>query len=198
MHLIIDDYPLVHRRGSLLFSGALMPVLILLLGTIAITIIEVDNVFGQSNLKTTIALSTSEVQPGGLIFYSVKVLDGQTDENIEDASVQATINASGLDDAEPVDEETNENGVAFFSAQLDPEDPEGIYDLKFTISKAGYNNETQNTFFVVTDELSEIEDSGNDNDNGNGDANGNSGDNGNSDNDDGNNNNNNDNNNNNE
>ena len=59
----------------------------------------------------------------------MKVLDGQTDENIEDASVQATINATGLDDVEPVVEETNENGVAFFNAQLDPKDPEGIYDL---------------------------------------------------------------------
>ena len=64
------------------------------------------------------------------MFYSVKVLDGQTDENIEDASVQATINATGLDDVEPVDEETNENGVAFFNAQLDPEDPVGYIQLK--------------------------------------------------------------------
>ena len=143
MYLTVADLSRVHPGGNFLFSGALIPVLILLLGTIVITIIEVDNAFGQSNLKTTTALSTTEVQPGGLVFYSVKVLDGQTDENIEDASVQATINATGLDDVEPVDEETNENGVAFFNAQLDPEDPEGIYDIKFTISKEGYNNVTR-------------------------------------------------------
>ena len=52
MHLTLADYPLVHPGGRLLFSGALIPVLILLLGTTAITIIEADNAFGQSNLKT--------------------------------------------------------------------------------------------------------------------------------------------------